>query len=67
MSKTTNFENLISEMTDLNDIDFKEAVAISKQFRKAQKRLMRAVARQRRESATRGNQSSRGGLNYEYQ
>lgn len=68
--KTKQFEELVGDLTDLKDWEFKEAIAIAKQFRRAQRRLVKAMDRQEREFAlpkkdTKG--ASIGGLNYELQ
>ena len=34
--KTKQFEDLVADLTDLKDWEFKEAIAIAKQFRRAQ-------------------------------
>ena len=52
--KTKQFEDLVADLTDLKDWEFKEAIAIAKQFRRAQKRLGKAMDRQERERIIRG-------------
>ncbi|MEE1081590.1 MAG: hypothetical protein U0L19_10835 [Bacteroidales bacterium] len=68
--KTKQFEDLVADLTDLKDWEFKEAIAIAKQFRRAQKRLGKAMDRQEREFALPKKAKSAptfGGLNYELQ
>lgn len=65
------FENLIAELTDLQVWEFKEVIAIAKQFRKAQQRLGKAMDRQEREimlpQKTAKAMPATGGVNYELQ
>lgn len=72
MSKRTKqFENLIAELTELKDWEFKEAVKVAKQFRKAQKNLGKAMDKQEQEFMLPAKQSKKqaiaGGLSYECQ
>ena len=65
------YEDLVADLTDLKEWEFREAVRIAKQFRRAQKRLQKAIDRREREimlpkkSTTTG--TAFGGLNYELQ
>lgn len=68
--KTQKFEDLVADLTDLKDWEFREAIKIAKQFRRAQKRLGKAMDRQEREfmmPTKTKTQSALGGLNYELQ
>ena len=47
--KNKDFAELVEQLTDLSEKDFKEAIKIAKQFRKAQKMLQRTMIRQQRE------------------
>lgn len=47
--RNKDFAELVEQLTDLGDRDFREAIKIAKQFRKAQKSLQRAIERQQRE------------------
>lgn len=68
--KNKDFAELVEQLTDLSQKDYKDAIRITKQFRKAQRMLMRTMERQQREfvlpkkSKTEANL---GGLNYELQ
>lgn len=69
--KGKNYEELVADLTDLRDWEFREAIHIAKQFRRAQKRLMRAIDRREREAMlpkkSSNNSTAFGGLNYELQ
>lgn len=68
--KTQKFEDLVADLTDLKDWEFREAIKIAKQFRRAQKRLGKAMDRQEREfmmPTKAKTHSALGGLNYELQ
>lgn len=69
--KTKEYEELVADLTDLREWEFREAIRIAKQFRRAQKRLDRAKARQEREAMlpkkSTNNGTAFGGLNYELQ
>lgn len=43
------YMDLVADLTELKDWEFKEAIKIAKQFRKAQARLGKATDRQERE------------------
>ena len=43
------FAELVEQLTDLSEKDFREAIKIAKQFRKAQRMLQKAMLRQQRE------------------
>lgn len=47
--KNKDFAELVEQLTDLSEKDFKEAIKIAKQFRKAQRMLQRTMIRQQRE------------------
>ena len=47
--KNKDFAGLVQELTDLSEKDFKEAIRIAKQFRKAQRMLQKTMIRQQRE------------------
>ena len=69
--KTKQFEELVADLTDLKEWEFREAIKIAKQFRRAQKRLGKAMDRQEREymmpKKSTNHAPSFGGLNYELQ
>lgn len=67
--KTKQFEDLVADLTDLKDWEFKEAIAIAKQFRRARKRLGKAMDRQEREFMLPKKAKTQpiGNLNYELQ
>lgn len=47
--QTKDFTGIIESLTDLSEKDFREAVKIAKQFRKAQKSLQNALIHQKTE------------------
>lgn len=47
--RNKDFAELVDQLTDLSDKDFRESIKIAKQFRKAQRMLQRAIIRQRKE------------------
>lgn len=47
--KNKDFAELVQQLTDLSERDFKEAIRIAKQFRKAQRMLQKTMIRQQRE------------------
>lgn len=47
--RNKDFAELVEQLTDLSDKDFRESIKIAKQFRKAQRMLQRAIIRQRKE------------------
>lgn len=69
--KAKEYEDLVADLTDLRDWEFREAIHIAKQFRRAQKRLEKAITRREREAMlpkkSTNNGASLGGLNYELQ
>lgn len=72
MSKRTKqFENVVAELTDLKDWEFKEAVKVARQFRKAQKNLGKAMDKQEKEFMLPAKQNKKqaiaGSLSYECQ
>lgn len=69
--KNKDFAELVEQLTDLSDKDFKEAIRVAKQFRKAQRMLQRTMERQQREfmlpkKAT-SNRQAIAGVDYVYQ
>lgn len=48
--RNKDFAELVEQLTDLSDKDFRESIKIAKQFRKAQRMLQRAIIRQRKEA-----------------
>ena len=69
--KNKDFAELVEQLTDLNDKDFKDAIRISKQFRKAQRMLIRTMERQQKAfmmpKKSKANEANLGGLKYELQ
>lgn len=69
--KAKEYEDLVADLTDLKEWEFREAIRIAKQFRRAQKRLQKAITRREREimlpKKSTNNSSAFGGLNYEFQ
>lgn len=68
--KNKDFAELVEQLTDLSRKDYKDAIRITKQFRKAQRMLMRTMERQQKEfilPKRSKNEASLGGLNYELQ
>lgn len=69
--KNKDFAELIEALTDLNEKDFKSAIRVSKQFRKAQKMLERTMERQQREFVLprqgKTNTQPIAGVDYAYQ
>ena len=69
--KAKEFEDLVADLTDLKEWEFREAIRIAKQFRRAQKRLQKAIDRREREimlpKKSTNNGTAFGGLNYELQ
>lgn len=62
------FANLVENLTDLSDRNFREAIKIAKQFRRAQKSLQRAIVRQERErmhATATPSQATIAGVDYE--
>lgn len=68
--KNKEFAELVEQLTDLSEKDFREAIKIAKQFRKAQRMLMRTMERQQKEFVLPKKskaEANLGGLNYELQ
>ena len=69
--KAKEYEEMVADLTDLREWEFKEAIRIAKQFRRAQKRLQKAIDRREREAMlpkkSTNNGAAFGGLNYEFQ
>lgn len=69
--KNKDFAELVEQLTDLSEKDFKEAIKIAKQFRKAQRMLQRTMIRQQREfklPAENGNSKPvMAGVDYAFQ
>lgn len=68
--RNKDFAELVEQLTDLSDRDFREAIKIAKQFRKAQRLLQRAIIRQRKEQmpskSTASEKQSIMGVDYEF-
>lgn len=47
--KNKEYAELVEQLTDLSEKDFREAIKIAKQFRKAQRMLQKTIIRQQRE------------------
>lgn len=56
--RNKDFAELVEQLTDLSDKDFRESIKIAKQFRKAQRMLQRAIIRQRKEQMPAKSQAS---------
>lgn len=69
--KNKDFAELVEQLTDLSDKDFKDAIRIAKQFRKAQRMLVRTMERQQKAfmmpKKSKSNEANLGGLKYELQ
>lgn len=69
--KNKDFAELVEQLTDLSDKDFKEAIRISKQFRKAQRMLQKTMERQQKEfmlpKKSKSNSSVMAGVDYVFQ
>lgn len=67
--RNKDFAELVDQLTDLSDKDFRESIKIAKQFRKAQRMLQRAIIRQRKETmpakSQADNRQSIMGVDYE--
>lgn len=67
--RNKDFAELVDQLTDLSDKDFRESIKIAKQFRKAQRMLQRAIIRQRKETmpakSQAENRQSIMGVDYE--
>lgn len=67
--RNKDFAELVEQLTDLSDKDFRESIKIAKQFRKAQRMLQRAIIRQRKETmpakSQADNRQSILGVDYE--
>ena len=69
--KNKEFAELVEQLTDLSEKDFREAIKISKQFRKAQRMLQKTMIRQQREfkmpNKNGNNAPVMPGVDYAYQ
>jgi len=69
--KNKDFAELVEQLTDLSDKDYREAIKIAKQFRKAQKMLQKTMERQQREfvlpKKSKANANVIAGVDYAYQ
>lgn len=69
--KNKEFAELVEQLTDLSQKDYRDAIRITKQFRKAQKSLMKAIERQQKEFVLpkkgRKNEQVIAGVDYAYQ
>ena len=67
--RNKDFAELVDQLTDLSNKDFRESIKIAKQFRKAQRMLQRAIIRQRKETmpakSQADNRQSILGVDYE--
>lgn len=67
--RNKDFAELVDQLTDLSEKDFRESIKIAKQFRKAQRMLQRAIIRQRKETmpakSQADNRQSIMGVDYE--
>lgn len=67
--RNKDFADLVDQLTDLSEKDFRESIKIAKQFRKAQRMLQRAIIRQRKEQmpakSQADNRQSILGVDYE--
>ena len=67
--RNKDFAELVDQLTDLSDKDFRESIKIAKQFRKAQRMLQKAIIRQRKETmpakSQADNRQSILGVDYE--
>ncbi len=64
------FSALVESLTDLSDRNFREAIRIARQFRRAQRSLAKAIERQQREAMlpkrSTANTAPMAGVDYEY-
>lgn len=68
--KNKDFAELVEQLTDLSQKDYKDAIRVTRQFRKAQRMLQRTMERQQREFVLPKKskaEANLGGLNYELQ
>lgn len=69
--KNKDFAEMVEQLTDLSEKDFREAIKIAKQFRRAQRMLQKTMLRQQREfrlPAKNGNNKPvMAGVDYAYQ
>lgn len=67
--RNKDFAELVDQLTDLSEKDFRESIKIAKQSRKAQRMLQRAIIRQRKETmpakSQADNRQSILGVDYE--
>ncbi len=63
------FSALVESLTDLSDRNFREAICIARQFRRAQRTLAKALQRQQREAMlpkkSTSNTTLMAGVDYE--
>ena len=63
------YADIISALTDMSDKDYRDAIRISRQYRKAGKMLDKTLARQERQfmlpNKSKGGAESSSGLRYE--
>lgn len=63
------YADIISALTDMSDKDYRDAIRISRQYRKAGKMLDKTLARQERQfmlpNKSKGGTESSSGLRYE--
>lgn len=68
--KNKEFAELVEQLTDLSQRDYRDAIRITRQFRRAQRMLMRTMERQQKEFILPKKskaEANLGGLNYELQ
>lgn len=68
--KNKEFAELVEQLTDLSQRDYKDAIRITRQFRRAQRMLTRTMERQQKEFMLPKRakaEANLGGLNYELQ
>jgi hypothetical protein len=69
--KNKDFAELVEQLTDLSEKDFREAIKIAKQFRKAQRMLQKTMERQQREfrlpRTAKNNGQPIAGVDYAFQ
>ena len=69
--KNKDFAELVEQLTDLSEKDFREAIRIAKQFRKAIRMLQKTMERQQREfrlpRTSKNNGQPIAGVDYAYQ
>lgn len=64
---TNDFKDALDHLTDMEDWEFKEIIKIAKQYRRANDRMARALAKKQAmvEASKKAAQRNTGGLRYE--